>query len=149
MKTFGKQTKYVAGMVLVTVMLSACSESMDDLDKYITSINARPADPIEPIPPVKSYTPYEYQGLDGRDPFMQSTSEGSDDERSDKGTGGCDRILSGPRNILNVMNLIPCQWWELSEKRSRIGLSCVTRKVLFTVCQLVTTSERTTDKLLI
>ena len=88
MKPFGKQTKYVAGMVLVTVMLSACSESMDDLDKYITSINARPADPIEPIPPVKSYTPYEYEGFDGRDPFMQSTSEGSDDERSDKGTGG-------------------------------------------------------------
>ncbi len=88
MKPIGKQTRYVAGMVMVTVMLSACSNSMDDLDKYITSINARPADPIEPIPPVKTYTPYDYEGLEGRDPFRASTSEGSDDGRSKKGTGG-------------------------------------------------------------
>lgn len=88
MKPFAKQTRNIAGMVLVTVMLSACSESMDDLEKYIVSINARPADPIEPIPPVKSYTPYDYEGMDGRDPFTQSISEGSDEEGSDGGTGG-------------------------------------------------------------
>jgi len=88
MKQFGKQVKFVAGVVLVTVMLSACSQSMSDLDKYIASVNARPADPIPPIPPVKTYTPYDYDGESGRDPFRQSTSEGSDDERaSNKGTG--------------------------------------------------------------
>ena len=105
MKPIGKQTRYVAGMVLVTVMLSACSESMEDLDKYITSINARPADPIEPIPPVKSYTPYEYAGFDGRDPFMQSTSEGSDDERSDKGTGGPRPDFERPKEYLERYEL--------------------------------------------
>ena len=63
MKRIGKQIRHVAGMVLVAVMLSACSESMDDLEKYIASVKARPADPIPPIPPVKTYTPYEYEGL--------------------------------------------------------------------------------------
>ena len=76
-----------AGIVLITVMLSACSEVMDDLDRYIVSVKARPANPIPPIPPVKSYTPYEYTGLTGRDPFLQSMSEGSDDGRATKGTG--------------------------------------------------------------
>ena len=87
MKRIGKQLRYVAGMVLVAVMLSACSENMNDLDDYIASVKARPADPITPIPPVKTYTPYEYMGLEGRDPFRASISEGSDDERSTKGTG--------------------------------------------------------------
>jgi len=87
MKRIGKQLRYVAGMVLVAVMLSACSESMDDLDDYIASVKARPADPITPIPPVKTYTPYLYEGMDGRDPFQRSLSEGSDDERRGNGTG--------------------------------------------------------------
>ena len=87
MKRIGKQLRYVAGMVLVAVMLSACSESMNDLDEYIATVKARPADPITPIPPVKTYTPYIYEGLNGRDPFLHSISEGSDDERSSKGTG--------------------------------------------------------------
>jgi len=87
MKRIGKQIKFVAGAVLAAVMLSACSQSMNDLDKYIASVNARPADPIAPIPPVKTYTPYDYDGESGRDPFRQSTSEGSDSERSSSGTG--------------------------------------------------------------
>ena len=87
MKHIGKQIRQVAVMVLVVVGLTACSESMDDLEKYIDSVKARPADPIAPIPPVKTYTPYVYEGLMGRDPFRQSISEGSDDVRSTKGTG--------------------------------------------------------------
>ena len=87
MKDIGKKIGHTVGMVVVAVTLSACSESMEDLDQYISSVKARPADPITPIPPVKTYTPYEYQGLLGRDPFSQSISEGSDDERSSTGTG--------------------------------------------------------------
>ena len=78
MKHFGKQIGYVAGMVLMASFLAACSESMNDLEQYIVSVKARPADPIPPIPPVKTYTPYEYEGIMGRDPFRQSISEGSD-----------------------------------------------------------------------
>jgi type IV pilus assembly protein PilP len=87
MKPDSKKLSRFAGAVLVAVMLSACSESMDDLDKYIVSVKARPADPIPPIPSVKTYIPYEYAGLTGRDPFIPSMTEGSDDERSTRGTG--------------------------------------------------------------
>ena len=87
MKGFGKQVKNVAGTVVLAVLLSACTENIGDLEKYIAGVKARPADPIEPIPPVNTYTPYEYEGLTGRDPFRQSLSEGSDDVRSTKGTG--------------------------------------------------------------
>jgi type IV pilus assembly protein PilP len=87
MKRIGKQAKRVAGAVVVVVMLSACSENVDDLEQYIKSVKARPAVPIEPIPPVKTYTPYPYEGLTGRDPFRPSISEGSEEARVTKGTG--------------------------------------------------------------
>jgi len=87
MKRIGRQSGRVAGTLIAVMMLSACTENMDDLDKYIVAVNARPADPIEPIPPVKTYTPYEYDGQTGRDPFRQSLTEGSDDVRSASGTG--------------------------------------------------------------
>jgi len=87
MKRLGKQVKLVAGTLLAVVMLSACSEDVGDLEKYIATVKERPAQPIPPIPPVKTYTPYAYEGLTGRDPFRQSISEGSDDVRSSTGTG--------------------------------------------------------------
>ncbi len=87
MKHIGQQARLVAGMMLVAVMLSACTQNMDDLNKYIAAVKARPADPISPIPPVKTYTPYEYDGLSGRNPFRASISEGVDDVRSTAGTG--------------------------------------------------------------
>ena len=87
MKRIGKQVRYVAGLVLVAVLLTACTEKMNDLNKYIVSVKARPAAPIPPIPPVKTYAPYDYEGLTGRDPFYQSASEGSDDVRSTNSTG--------------------------------------------------------------
>ncbi|MDX2428657.1 MAG: pilus assembly protein PilP [Xanthomonadales bacterium] len=88
MRRIGKQIRHVAGMILVVMFLVACSESTNDLEQYIVSVKERPADPISPIPPVKTFTPYEYEGIIGRDPFRQSISEGSDDVRSSKGTGG-------------------------------------------------------------
>jgi type IV pilus assembly protein PilP len=87
MKHLGKQVRYFAGAALVAVMLSACGEDTSGLQEQIATIKARPAEPISPIPPVRTYTPYEYEGLTGRDPFRQSISEGSDDVRSEKGTG--------------------------------------------------------------
>jgi type IV pilus assembly protein PilP len=87
MKSICKKTIKVISVMLMLVSLSACTENMDDLDKYILAVKARPADPIPPIPPVKTYTPYDYEGLTGRDPFRQSMTEGSDDVRSTAGTG--------------------------------------------------------------
>jgi len=87
MKHIGKQLRFIAIALLTMLMLSACSEDMEDLNNYIAAVEARPADPIPPIPPVKTYTPYEYEGTTGRDPFRQSISEGSDDVQSTSNTG--------------------------------------------------------------
>ena len=79
------------GVVLVAAcasMLAACSQDMRDLEGYIADVKTRPAQPIPPIPAVKTYSPYVYQGLTGRDPFRPSTSEGIDEQvASGTGTG--------------------------------------------------------------
>jgi len=69
-------------LLLATVaatFMTACSNETGDLERYIADVKSRPAEPIQPIPPVKTYSPYTYEGLTGRDPFRASTSEGSDD----------------------------------------------------------------------
>ena len=40
MKRIGKQLRQVAGAVLVVMMLSACTQSIDDLDKYIVAVKS-------------------------------------------------------------------------------------------------------------
>ncbi len=64
---------------LLALGLAACGAEQDDLNRYIAEVKARPAAPIPPIPTVRTYTPYVYDGLAGRDPFRASTSEGSDE----------------------------------------------------------------------
>ena len=73
--------------MVMAALLAACSKDLGGLENYIAAVKARPAEPISPIPPVRTYAPYEYEGLSGRDPFRQSLSEGSDDVRSSAGTG--------------------------------------------------------------
>ena len=77
-------------LAATAVLLSACQPDQDDLSRYIADVKARPSTPIPPIPAVRTYTPYVYEGLTGRDPFRHSTSEGSD-EVANRNTG------SGPR----------------------------------------------------
>jgi type IV pilus assembly protein PilP len=66
-------------MLAATLALAACGGNQDDLDRYIADVKAKPAAPIPPIPTVRTYTPYDYEGLEGRDPFRRSTSEGADE----------------------------------------------------------------------
>jgi len=77
----------VTTALLMLTLMTACTNSVDDLNKYIADVQERPADPIPPIPPVRTYTPYEYDGTVGRDPFRASVNEGSDDERSSNRNG--------------------------------------------------------------
>ena len=105
MKRLLEQTTRVASIVLMAVLFTACSESIDDLDKYIASVKDRPADPIPPIPPVKTYTPYEYEGLVGRDPFRHSLKEGSDDERSSSSKSGPRPDFDRPKEYLERYEL--------------------------------------------
>jgi type IV pilus assembly protein PilP len=82
------RTLKVVALASVLTLLAACDSKQDDLGRYIAEVKARPATPIPPIPSVRTYIPYIYNGLQGRDPFRQSTSEGSDEEVSDsRGSG--------------------------------------------------------------
>ena len=81
MKTFNGLTSRLFGLLLLTALLSACTENTSDLEAYIQSVNARPADPIPPIPPVKTYLPYAYDGLTGRDPFRASISDTAESDQ--------------------------------------------------------------------
>ena len=95
-------------LLLVTVsamFMSACSGEMDDLDRYIAEVKSRPAEPISPIPPVKTYSPYTYEGLTGRDPFRASTSEGSDDSVATSNRGGPRPDTSRAREYLEQFEL--------------------------------------------
>lgn len=64
---------------LSACMLSACSGDMDDLDKYINEIKARPGGRIEPLPEITPYEVFTYvadaQGL--RSPFVPDTPQAS------------------------------------------------------------------------
>lgn len=84
----------IAVSLTAVLALSACGGDMSDLQQYIAEVKARPATPIEPIPPVKTYTPYEYEGTAGRDPFRSSSSEGR--EVAQAGDGGSTAAV-GPR----------------------------------------------------
>ena len=87
------------------VTLAACNAQQDDLNRYITEVKARPATPIPPIPAVRTYTPYKYEGLLGRDPFRQSTSEGSDQVATGGSGKGPRPDLQRPREYLERFEL--------------------------------------------
>ena len=95
----------VATLMVMAVLLSACSGRQDDLNRYIAEVKARPATPIPPIPPVRTYTPYVYEGLMGRDPFRQSTTEGSDQVAQSGPAKGPRPDLQRPREYLERFEL--------------------------------------------
>jgi type IV pilus assembly protein PilP len=90
---------------ITAALLAACSGQQDDLNRYIAEVKARPATPIPPIPAVRTYTPYKYEGLLGRDPFRQSTSEGADQVASGGPAKGPRPDLQRPREYLERFEL--------------------------------------------
>jgi len=105
MNRFAKQARYIVGMLLAALLLTACSEDMSDLEAYIKSVKARPADPIPPIPPVKSYIPYEYEGLSARDPFRPSITEGPGNEKTASNKNGPRPDFKRPKEYLERYEL--------------------------------------------
>lgn len=49
--------------------LSACEQSMSDLEQYIEEVNSRPGGEIEPIPQIEPYEGYTYSVKGERSPF--------------------------------------------------------------------------------
>lgn len=93
----------LAGMAVL--VLVGCGGQQDDLDRYVAEVKARPATPIPPIPAVRTYTPYKYEGLLGRDPFRTSTTEGSDQVVQGGPSSGPRPDLQRPREYLERYEL--------------------------------------------
>ena len=91
--------------VIAAGVLAGCQSNQDDLSRYITDVKARPSTPIPPIPAVRTYTPYVYEGLTGRDPFRQSTSEGSDEVGNRNASNGPRPDLQRTREYLERFEL--------------------------------------------
>ena len=97
-----------SGLILLlaaTSMLTACQSQQDDLSRYIAEVKERPATPIPPIPPVRTYTPYQYEGLMGRDPFRQAMSDGSEQIEQPGNASGPRPDLQRPREYLERFEL--------------------------------------------
>ena len=95
-------------LIVITALaaaLAGCGSKQDDLNRYIAEVKARPATPIPPIPAVRTYTPYKYEGLLGRDPFRQSTSEGVDKVAKDGPAKGPRPDLQRTREYLERFEL--------------------------------------------
>jgi type IV pilus assembly protein PilP len=90
---------------ILALGLAACAGEEDDLTRYIAEVKERPATPIPPIPAVRTYTPYKYEGLVGRDPFRQSTSEGADQVAQNTGGDGPRPDFSRTREYLERFEL--------------------------------------------
>jgi type IV pilus assembly protein PilP len=97
---------FSAAALVLVMLLSACTGNEDDLNRYISEVKARPPTPIPPIPPVRTYTPYVYEGLLGRDPFRRSTSEGNEEVAQSGGPSKGPRPdLQRPREYLERFEL--------------------------------------------
>ena len=103
LKTF--KSLLLPALIVLSAMISACSGRQDDLNRYLAEVKARPATPIPPIPAVRTYTPYVYEGLTGRDPFRQSTTEGSDQVAQTGAAKGPRPDLQRPREYLERYDL--------------------------------------------
>ncbi len=70
--------------LLASLLLSACSSSMGDLETWVTEVKARKTTQIDPIPQMKQYEAYAYVSDARRDPFVNSPEA---QQRADGGEG--------------------------------------------------------------
>lgn len=63
--------------------LSGCAQDMNDLERYIDEINARPGGPIDPIPQIEPYEGFSYSVAGERSPFEPDARLRPDDVAGD------------------------------------------------------------------
>ena len=92
--------KYCLLLALTSLGLAACGGDMDELDRYINKIKARPGGRIEPLPEILPYEVFTYiadaQGL--RSPFRPDTPQSI-------GVGGARPDLARSREYLESFPL--------------------------------------------
>lgn len=73
----GWRAAFGAAIVFAATALSGCGGDMDDLDRYINEIKARPGGRIEPLPEITPYEVFTYtadaEGM--RSPFLPDTPQ--------------------------------------------------------------------------
>lgn len=62
------------GLLLVSLMLTACERGTSELQRWVEDERQRPGQPIDPIPPVAVSEVVAYEAFDLRDPFQRRTS---------------------------------------------------------------------------
>jgi type IV pilus assembly protein PilP len=70
-------TRVLLTLVSATFVLSACGGDMDDLDKYVNEVKARPGGRIEPLPEITPYEVFTYiADAEGhRSPFVPDSPQ--------------------------------------------------------------------------
>lgn len=74
--------------LVVTTLLTGCSDDFSDLNRYISEVKARPKEPIKPLPEIKVIEPFMFKPEGLRDPFKPlEQPEQAEDVDSSKGSG--------------------------------------------------------------
>ena len=86
-------TRLILTMMIAGLGLYGCGSDMDDLDKYINDIKAKPGGRIEPLPEIKPYEVFTYiadaEGL--RSPFIPDTRQARVDSNANGTRPDADR----------------------------------------------------------
>jgi type IV pilus assembly protein PilP len=95
-------TRVLLPVVLAGLSLTGCSGDMDDLDRYINDVKARPGGRIEPLPEITPYEVFTYvadtEGL--RSPFVPDSPQAAAGP-----TGGARPDLQRSREFLEQFPL--------------------------------------------
>lgn len=60
---------------LAILVLSGCSNDMDELKQQVAQIKANAGAKIEPLPPLQPYESFKYDAMNERSPFVPSSSK--------------------------------------------------------------------------
>lgn len=64
-----------ATLLLPVLLLSACSNGMEDLETRVAEVKSRKSQQIEPIPQIRQYEVFAYEVGERRDPFLPTEPE--------------------------------------------------------------------------
>ncbi|WP_395374940.1 pilus assembly protein PilP [Marinicella sp. W31] len=59
----------VFSVILITFLLSACNDSLQDINSFMDRVKQQPVKQIEPLPQIQPQQTFEYAAYDSRDPF--------------------------------------------------------------------------------
>jgi type IV pilus assembly protein PilP len=73
-----KHSKLMSIGALVLTALAGCSSDLDELERQVAEIKARPGERIEPLPEIKAYESFAYNASSLRSPFVASAPTRAD-----------------------------------------------------------------------